>query len=505
MLELPTGSGKSLVQALLIQRILREAPGNRILCLTHVKELIGQNHDELMTIWLDAPAGIYSAGLGRRDTDHPVIFASIQSVHKRAAELGQFSVIFIDESHMVSPNGTTMYRAFIDALTLIQPMLRVIGLTATPYRLNGGMLHLGDNALFDDLITAKKLGCTLPALIDAGHLAPLVTPTEALPQLSTDGIGKSGGDYRPGQLADAIEAQREVTEQACAEIVRLGGERKCWIVFCASVAHCRQAEEILAFDYGIDCAVVVGETPADERAESIADLKAGRLRCLISVNVLSTGFNVRQVDLLAMLRPTASTSLYVQQAGRGMRTYPGKTDCLVLDFAGNIDAHGPVDDVRPPKPPKGKGGGEAVQKECDACLMLIAAGCLTCPHCGHQFPKPEIDISHKPSTRAIIGRTIEDYPITDATYRVHKKPGKPDSVRVDYISGIRFVASEWVCLWHTGYARDKAHDWWRTYVGTAVPATPDDAVQACKDQARVPSNIKVDVTDKYPRILKVTA
>ena len=502
VLELPTGSGKSLVQALFIQRILQDAPGHRVLCLTHVRELVEQNHDELMAVWPCAPAGIYSAGLGRRDTREPVIFASIQSVHKRAKELGKFAVVFVDECHLVPSNGSTMYRTFIDALTQINPQLKVVGLSATPYRLNGGLLTHGENALFDDIVSAKKLGCTLSRLIELGHLAPMITPKDALPQLSTEGVGKSGGDYKPAQLASAIEAQRDITELACAEIVRLGADRGCWIIFCASVAHCHQVEQILAFDHEIDCAVVVGETAKADRDDAVDDLRSGVLQCLISVNVLSTGFNVKQIDLLAMLRPTDSCSLYVQQVGRGMRVADGKDNCLVLDFAGNIAKHGPIDNVKIPKPPRSKGGGDAVQKECPTCVMLIFAGCLTCPFCGHEFPRPEIDISHKPSTQNIIGKADPvEYRPTKAVYGVHKKPGKPHSLRVSYYVGLKAVGSLWVCVEHDGFARTKAQQWWSDFMWCGMVDQASTAVELCRRFVpRLPSSILVDESGKFPMV-----
>lgn len=505
VLELPTGSGKSFVQAEFLRQVVLSFPGQRILCLTHVKELVKQNHAELMGIWPQAPAGIYSASLNRRDTRHPIIFASIQSVYSRAKELGRFNLVIIDECHLVSNKGTGMYRELLDALKVINPKLKVIGMSATPWRLDNGPLTAGDNAIFTDLISAKKLGATLPRLIELGHLAPLTTPANSnLPQLSTQGVGKRGGDFIPSQLNKAIAEQHSVTVAACEALVRHGADRQCWIVFGSSVAHCDEIHFALSC-LGIECAVVTGETNKDLRDMRIDALREGSLRALISVNVLSTGFNVRQVDLIAGMRPSQSSSLYLQMMGRGMRTAEGKTDCLVLDFAGLIATHGPVDHVKPPPVKSGKGGGDAVQKECPECIMLIPAGSMTCQFCGHQFPAHEIKIAPAPSNLKVMGKPDPvEYKPTKAVYMVHKKAGKPDSLRVTYYAGLRAVGSQWVCLEHSGFARQKAQQWWIDFADGYLPSSAESAAPIARLVARLPSSILVDESGKYPIVKEAT-
>lgn len=500
VLELPTGSGKSFVQAEFLRGAVRQFPGQRILCVTHVKELVKQNHDELICIWPTAPAGIHSASLNRRDTRQPIIFASIQSVYTKAKELGYFNLVIIDECHLVSNKGTGMYRELLDALKDINPAIKVIGMSATPWRLDNGPLTAGDNAIFTDLISAKKLGATLPRLIELGHLAPLTTPREALPQLSTDGVGKRGGDFIPSQLNKAIAEQHSVTVAACEALVRHGQDRHCWIIFASSVKHCEEIRDTLSL-LGVECAVVTGDTQKDLRDMRIDALKEGSIRALISVNVLSTGFNVKQVDLVAAMRPTQSSSLYLQMMGRGMRTVEGKTDCLVLDFAGVIALHGPIDHVKPPSVKSGKGGGDAVQKECPECLMLIFAGAMTCQFCGYEFPAHEIKIAPEASRLSILGKgDLVEYKPTKATYLVHRKAGKPDSVRIGYYVGMSLVGSQWVCVGHDGYAATLAAKWWADFVGGPMPASANDAVEVCRVQAKMPSLLMVDRSGRYPMV-----
>ena len=501
VLELPTGSGKSFVQAEFLRGVLTRWPAQRILCLAHVKELIAQNHAELMGIWPDAPAGIHSAGLGRRDVEQNIIFASIQSVFARAAVLGRIDLVIIDEAQMVSPRSSTMYRTLISALTVLSPNLKVVGMSATPWRLNGGPLTAGDDALFTDLISAKKLGATLPDLVRQDHLAPVITPGEKLPQLSTEGVKKSGGDFRIGALSHAVARQLSTTKAACQSMKNLGADRKCWIVFGVSVAHVEEIRACLV-GLGIAAAVVTGQTPKDLRDERIEKLRSGALRALVSVNVLSVGFNVRQVDMIGALRPTASSALYLQMMGRGMRTYPGKSNCLVLDFAGLIAAHGPVDGVKAPRLRKTKNG-EAIQKECPACVMLIAIGAMTCPFCGHEFPQREIQVEAKASTLAIMGkRSLVPHQPTAATYSVHSKPGKPDSVRVTYWRRAKPVGFRWICVGHDGWPRMEARRWWDEYVCGPMPYSAAVAVEVCRSSAVLPSLIEVDDSKSTPLVIK---
>lgn len=505
VLELPTGSGKSLVQAEFVRGVLTQFPDQRILCLTHVKELVAQNHAELMGIWPQAPAGVYAASLNRRDTFHPVIFASIQSIYRRARELGAFNLIIIDECHLVSKSNSGMYRELLHDLSEMNPRMKVIGMSATPWRLDNGPLTAGEGALFTDLISAKKLGATLPRLVELGHLAPLVTPNEALPTFDTTGIAMRGGDFKPSDLAAAIEDQRAVTQAACESLVRHGRDRHCWIIFCSSVRHCHMVQDALNA-LGVGASVVTGDTPKDMRDMRIEALREGSLRALISVNVLSTGFNVRQVDLLAVMRPTQSSSLYLQQMGRGMRVAEGKTDCLVLDYAGVISTHGPVDHVTPP-PVKTKGKGDAVQKECPDCIMLVAAGVTVCPFCGHEFPPPKFNLATEASNLTIMGgdSPFLEYQPGKAVYHVHQKPGRPDSLRVGYYVNKAQVGTQWICLHHPGKAGDYGRQWWAEFVGLPVPDSMREAVDLARTQAKIPSTIKVARGGKFPMVTEVVA
>lgn len=460
VVELPTGSGKSLIQAEFIRGVLQSNPHQRFLCLTHVKELIAQNHAELMGMWPMAPAGIYSAALNQRDTREPVIFASIQSVHHRAAELGKFDWVIIDECHLVPNSGSGIYRSFLSEMQSLSPQLRVIGLSATPYRLSGGLLVEGKDRLFTDLISARKTGASVKHLIEAGHLAPLVTPEDRLPRLDISAVSQNSGEFNQTELVAAVERQSQITEQACLEIQRRGVDRKKWIIFASSMEHCEQIQSLLQ----VPSMVVHGQLSRWERDAYIRQFRQGQLQALISINVLSTGFNVPEIDLLAMLRPTASASLYVQQAGRGMRTAVNKTDCLVLDFAGNIDRHGPVDNILPPS--RKRRGGEQPMKECQECVMLVPAIATSCRFCGFQFQMMACSrLADQASMSPILDleQSHVRYEDLQVNFSIHQSPGQPDSIQIDYKDSEGRIASDWVRPLHGGYEALAAEKWFAEY------------------------------------------
>jgi DNA repair protein RadD len=508
-LELPTSAGKSLIQAEFIRWVLTQWPGQRILCLAHVRELVEQNHAELMGHWPEAPAGLNCAALGRRDLSDPVLFAMIQSVHRKPGGLGWRDLVIIDECHLV-PIKTSegMYRKLLDELLKINPALKVIGLTATPYRLDNGYLNDGDNALFTDVIPAKAFNASIPELLKRGYLSEVVTPSSELrTSIDVTGVKKTGGDYNQKQLAAAVDVD-SITASAVQEIVAFGQDRRSWLLFATSVNHAYNIAAELS-EYGIDSEVVTGKTAAAQRTEITERFKAGNLRCLVNVNCLTTGFNAKCVDLLGFLRPTHSVNLYVQMVGRGMRLSPdtGKTDCLVLDFAGLIEKHGPVDQVKV-KRKRGKGEGDAPIKDCPKCFFLIHASATVCPYCGHEFPVDTTpDIDPTASSKNILtldeltarAKLPQRYDVDEMRFSEHLKPGKPPSIKVMYRCGMR-IFYEWVCIYHTGFAGRQGQAWWRDLVGGPIPDDLGAALEMCDDYAQRPTYIYVSRDKDFTRI-----
>ena len=229
----------------------------------------------------------------------------------------------------------------------------------------------------------------------------------------------------------------------------------------------------------------------------------------MNVNVLTTGFDAPNIDCIAMLRPTNSPGLYYQMVGRGFRLHPGKDNCLVLDFGGNILRHGPVDAVRVRDPARGTG--EAPAKECPECQAVIHAAYAVCPECGHEFPPPERERHDRRASDAAIlsGQVTEtEYEVIETVYRVHTKYDAPEehpkTMRVDYRVGLSEWQSEWVCFEHTGYARAKAEAWWRERSRQPVPQTATEAV-AISEAGGIADALTITVRsvagEKYDRIV----
>ena len=494
LVDMPTGTGKSMVIAGFVREAVAAWPDTRILMLTHVKELIAQNFQALIRMWPEAPAGIYSAGLSRRDIHAQVLFAGIQSIHKHAARVQRCDLVIIDEAHLLSTNDSGMYRRFLSELNTINTgLLKIIGTTATPYRMDTGLLHRGKDRLFTDI------AYSVPVLemIQQGYLCPVI-PKRTSTQLDVGGVGTRGGEFIAKDLEAAVDRD-EVTAAAVAEIVEHGKERGSWLCFCSGVSHAKHVRDAIR-EHGFSAEVVTGETPPGERDNIIGAFKAGRLRCLTNANVLTTGFDAPGTDLIALLRPTKSVGLYVQMVGRGTRLAPGKDDCLILDFAGNTARHGPIDTVDGHKDPS-EGEGEAPTKVCPECQTINHASVRRCFSCGYEFPPPEIKVDKRAATNALLStqQQAEWCPVNGVSYRAHAKPEKPTSLRVSYQCGLT-THNEWVCFEHTGYPRTRAETWWRRRTDAPIPATVDEALDSIHT-LREPIAIQVKPVGKYVELV----
>lgn len=360
VLVLPTGAGKSLV----IAELARLAKG-RVLVMAHVKELVEQNHAKYEGY--DLKGAIFSAGLGRKETDQQVVFASVQSVVRNLdAFANQFSLLVIDECHRVPDEKTSSYQKVISHLREINPGIKVLGLTATPYRLGMGWLyqyHTRGQVRSEEPRFFRDCIFELPIryLLDEGFLTP-ARMIDA-PVLSYDFSQlkpANTGRYKEAELDMVIEQSKRATPQIVDQIIQLAQDKQGIMVFAATVRH---AQEILGLLPAAESAIVIGDTPTLERDQIINDFKNRHIKFLVNVSVLTTGFDAPHVDLIAILRPTESISLYQQIVGRGLRLSEGKTECLVLDYAGNsYDLYQP--EVGDPKPDSES---EIVTIPCPAC------------------------------------------------------------------------------------------------------------------------------------------
>lgn len=486
----PTGAGKSLIIAKLIEDAL-SFPGTRILMLTHVAELLMQNAEELVGMLPGVDLGFYSASIGQKRLDRQVTFAGIQSIWQQAENMvPPPDLVLIDEAHLVPKNTTTRYGKFLDDLKQCNPAVKVVGLTATPYRLDSGYLHKGKGALFDGIAYDIPVGM----LMDQGYLAPVVSKG-AKAKIDLTNVGMRGGEFIEAQLATAA-SDPELVRATVEEIIRFGQDRRSWLVFASGVGHAEMIRAEMERN-GIEAGVVTGADNKTDRAQTIADFKAFRLRCLINVNVLTTGFNHKATDLVAMVRATASAGLYVQMVGRGTRTADGKDDCLLLDFGGNVERHGFIDAVKVRGKTQSAKKGDAPTKECPECQTMVPIGLQYCP-CGYKFPDRELNHEDKAYSGAVLSSQVvaEWVDVEGVTYDRHRKEGKPDSIRVTYRCGMRDLR-EWLCPDHGGYAASRYHA--RMKVLGADAMTTEDALIEAPIKWTVPTRVKIKPRIDDPR------
>ena len=498
---LPTGSGKSHVIAAFCQDALAQWPETRILMLTHVKELIEQNAEKMRAHWPTAPLGIYSASINSKVLGEPITFAGIQSIRTKAQEIGHIDLVVVDECHLINHKDEGGYRRLLGELQAINPHLRVIGLTATPYRLGHGLIT-DKPALFDALIEPVSI----EELVFKQHLAPLRSKITSL-RLDTTGVRKRGGEFIESELFKAVDT-KDNNEKAVREIIDLAGDRKAWLLFCSGVDHAEKIAGILN-RHEVAAGCVTGTTPKAERERLIGDFKSGRLRALTNANVLTTGFDYPDIDLIAMLRPTMSASLYMQMAGRGMRPKSHTDHCLVLDFAGVVQTHGPITAVRPPR--KGSDGtGEAPVKVCDACGELCHLSARECTCCGTPFPAREPK-RLKLHDVDIMGLESVTMKVRNWHWRKHvsRSSGK-DMLAVTYYGDLSDPpVTEYLPITHTGYAGEKAI---QRVVKMAqkgdaphgVFAVDDlDRIAANMNTVRPPATVDYRQNGKYYHVVKV--
>lgn len=503
VLNMPGGSGKSVVIASLVKDALQNWPDTRILMLVHSKELILQNADKLRKLWPGAPFGIYSASVGKRDLGEPIIYAGVGSVAKRANLIGHIDLCIIDEVHAVSTAESGIYRKLIADLMEINPAMRIVGLSASPYRLGHGLITEGPTAIFSEILDPVSI----EELVRKNHLVPLRSKTTKH-KLETDGLHKRQGEY----IASEMEAKFNTDDHNNAvvqEIIENANNRAHWLIFCSGVDHSEAVAKCLRAA-GIAAEALDATHSKSERERKLADFESGKMRAICSVGILTTGYDFPALDCIAFLRSTMSPGLYLQMAVRGMRPYFGKTDCLVLDFAGVVETHGPITNVQPPKK-GGSGEGEAPVKVCDECHEIVHISAKVCPNCGHEFPPPaekKLVLRHDD----IMGLEGMDMLVTDWHWRKHtSRASGNEMVAVTYYGGlVDPPITEYLPILNQGFAGQKSwqllHD-----IGNQAGAVlsginqaqaPIDYLVVQMNQATPPKLISYKRDGKFYKVVK---
>jgi len=494
LVEMCTATGKSVVIAETCRRAIEMSPYDKILVVTHNRDLVKQNCEKLHSIAPELSIGVYSAGLSKKQIGRQVTFCSIQSVWSKAFKFPSISLLLIDEAHSIPLKDMGTWRKFIADLKIANPFLRAIGYTATAYRLGQGVLTEGEFKLFDE--TCYEYG--ILKAIEDGYVCPprnIRTGTH----YDTSKVHKRGGEFIEKELQAAVNTDY-LNRKCVDEIILQGKDRKAWLVFCSGVDHARAVRDIMR-EYGITCETVTGDTPAAQRDAYIQGLRDGTIRCLTNNNCLTTGTDVPAIDLIACMRPTGSAGLWTQMLGRGFRLHPSKTDFLVLDFTQNTPTHGPLDKIRP----KGRlsdGTGEAPHKMCVNCMSVVAASLRECPDCGYIFP---IDETPKIQANAVGGALLSNQldirtlTIRQVYYSRHKKLGKPDSLKCSYVVNEQISPiTEWV--FPEIEKRNRFDMWWIKRSNQLPPKDVSGALEL-QGTLKIPTTITVRKNGKWEEVI----
>lgn len=500
----PCGTGKSLLPAAFIERILKIYPTQRFLLLTHVSELIKQNAEVLLQLWPNAPLGIYSAGLKAKQSAFPIVYAGIQSAIKSPMAFGHRDIIFVDEAHLISLEESSQYLTFLATMRLINPHVKIIGMSATPFRMGQGLLtdsipdENGNNKnIFTDIIHDITGIEGFNRLIAENYLSPII-PLRTKTELDVSAVGMQKYEFIASQLQHEVDKQ-EITYAALKEVVEAGQNRRCWKLFGSGIEHIEHIATMLQ-SFGVDCAPVHSRQKdygrsADYNDKAIAAHKDGSLRAIASFGKLNIGYNNPIIDLLVDLNPTMSIPKHVQKWGRATRVADGKTDALGMDFGRNIPRCGCINDPVIPRR-KGEKTGDVPVKLCDNCGAYNHASARVCCQCGEPF-EFKVKIVAKAGTDAIIASdlpVVEPFNVDRVIYAPHNKLGSPQSMKVTYFTGLRQF-KEWILFEHPYPLRGKAKTWWKLRHVSECPKTTAEALQHMSE-LKIPKKIKVWLNKK---------
>ena len=489
-LVLPTGSGKSLVIAEAVRKVIE--CGKRALVLHHNAELISQNSAAYARQFRTVNFGINCAGLGRRDFHQGVVFCSIQSVYQKAEQFGARAVVFVDECHLINPLDETMFAKFLSDMKRLADS-RVVGLTATPYRMGLGLIA-GPDRPFSHIAHTT----TIPELIEADRISP-VRNAKTDVSVSMDGCAMNRGEFVLEEMSSRFSI---ATEAAVEEIVAIAERenRKHCLIFTTSVSNAELTASLIRKVSNDDARIVCGMSTPLERATNLGLFCGGDLRYLVNVNVLTTGFDAPHIDLIAVLRATTSPGLFAQICGRGFRKSPGKTDCLLLDFGGNLSRHGCLDSVDyGARSLEKKGDSQAPVKTCPGCNQENPASARVCRFCPVEFEVSEVEqfTPSEADENAVLEADAvevrERLRVFNRDAKLHRKrgwkEGDPISVCVTYLGGEPETDAERASIYitpfrspityrqvflfpeHKAFARSKSKTWFEKRSRSSFPDT----------------------------------
>lgn len=523
VVAVPTGAGKSLMLCIITEKYLDENITKDVLILSHRSTILEQDFAALEEWFPDFEMGLYSSGL-KSKVKKKITVAGIQSVWRYPEKFENVGVVIIDEAHLVNAKDSGMYREFLGYLDA-----NYVGLTATPFRLGHGYIYKGKDALFNDLAYDLTSTENYNKLVNQGYLSKMFSYKTKL-GMDVNDLNKRGGDFITGQMSKKFDKDA-ITEIACTEIIAAMGKLnlKRGLIFAIDTKHCDNIASYIS-EAGISCTSIHSKHKDSKQREN--DFKAGKYQIAVSVEMLTTGLDVPEIDLIGLLRPTASPSLHVQMLGRGGRVLYAKgydlskmderkkaikesekQFCMVLDFAGNIARLGPINDVhvQEKRNKKDTGNGTAIMKTCPKCNVQHYAAVRKCNFCGHEF-EFETKLTLESTDKAVIAakKRIEKeinnqgtwVDVDSIEYRVHSVANKPSSLKVIYQCGFRKFF-EFICIDHGYYPRHKAKKW----INERLPAnyrkpTNLSELFRIKRDLRIPKKIFIMKNGKWNEITK---
>jgi DNA repair protein RadD len=505
LLQAATGAGKTIIFSTLIQRFITRYPKAKVAVLAHRKELVNQAYQKLKSVWPEAfyNVGIACAGLGEVRTNHPVVIGTVQTLARRALT-SPFNLMIIDEIHRVAPirdDNQSQYQKLIERCRDKRPTMRLLGVTATPFRLNQGLIYGSDtNKWFDSL----DYQISLDDLIASNYLVPL--SYKVIENLSDDEINKvkvERGDYKNNQLSDLMCKEYHL-ESVVKTYLKYGENRKHCCVFACSIQHAEAIKKVL-LNYGYNADAVHSKLPDNDRDRIIRDFENGKIDFIINVGILTEGWDSPLIDVIIMARPTLSPGLYVQMVGRGTRLSEGKENLLVLDIVGNYLMHGP------PGSPIVRDGKEPVIKDykvCPRCQAPVSKTEYTCPDCGFEWEKPEekedVIIVDKDVGKLIdvnVSRKFIESKVSywDANKYISAKNNLMIRLMLNCVPG--GVVNSFLDIEGNGseYGQQKARQLWRKLANSEPPDSVSEAVERL-GELNIPSNVKLYKDGKYLRV-----